>query len=159
VLMEQPTSAEGKRLARRHEKALALSDQDYRRVFTQEERRTWDTLRRDVEAIQRSRPQMPPSALAIIDRKAEPEPTWRLARGEFYANGEGLSLGFLTVLTRSRTPEDYWAAARRAIPSGRSTGQRRALAEWITDTEHGAGALLARVIVNRVWQHHFGEGL
>ena len=29
----------------------------------------------------------------------------------------------------------------------------------MTDVEHGAGALLARVIVNRVWQHHFGEGL
>jgi hypothetical protein len=33
------------------------------------------------------------------------------------------------------------------------------LAEWLTDPEHGAGELLARVIVNRLWQHHFGEGL
>ena len=29
----------------------------------------------------------------------------------------------------------------------------------MTDLDHGAGALLARVMVNRVWQHHFGEGL
>jgi hypothetical protein len=29
----------------------------------------------------------------------------------------------------------------------------------MTDLEHGAGALAARVIVNRVWQHHFGQGL
>src|SRR5439155_9997006 len=40
-----------------------------------------------------------------------------------------------------------------------STQQRRALAEWMTDIEHGAGALVARVIVNRAWQHHFGQGL
>jgi hypothetical protein len=33
------------------------------------------------------------------------------------------------------------------------------MAEWMTDLDHGAGALVARVIVNRVWQHHFGEGL
>lgn len=36
---------------------------------------------------------------------------------------------------------------------------RTALAGWLTDVEHGAGALLARVIVNRLWQHHFGTGL
>ena len=48
------------------------------------------------------------------------------------------------------------AAIRRANDT---TYQRKALADWITDVEHGAGALLARVIVNRVWQHHFGEGL
>ena len=33
------------------------------------------------------------------------------------------------------------------------------LASWLTDVEHGAGALLARVIVNRLWQHHFGRGI
>ncbi|MEZ6051680.1 MAG: DUF1553 domain-containing protein, partial [Planctomycetaceae bacterium] len=40
-----------------------------------------------------------------------------------------------------------------------TTYQRRAMADWITDVDHGAGPLLARVIVNRLWQHHFGEGL
>ena len=37
--------------------------------------------------------------------------------------------------------------------------QRRALAEWLTDVDHGAGHLLARVIVNRLWQHHLGTGI
>ena len=34
-----------------------------------------------------------------------------------------------------------------------------ALAQWITDTDHGAGNLLARVAVNRLWQHHMGRGI
>src|SRR5262249_51400659 len=37
--------------------------------------------------------------------------------------------------------------------------RRKALADWLTDTEYGAGHLLARVIVNRLWQHHLGHGL
>lgn len=36
---------------------------------------------------------------------------------------------------------------------------RVALAKWLTDVEHGAGALVARVCVNRLWQQHFGTGL
>jgi hypothetical protein len=159
LLKEHPDSEAAKKLFKRHEKALALSDADYRRVLTDDQRRQWDVLKNQVDAVQRSRPRSPPTALAIIDKKSQPEPTWLLNRGDFYAKKELLQVGFLTVLTGKRTPEDYWAAARRQVPSNQSTGQRRALADWITDVEHGAGPLLARVIVNRIWQHHFGEGL
>jgi hypothetical protein len=41
----------------------------------------------------------------------------------------------------------------------RSGFQRASLANWMTDTQHGAGHLAARVIVNRIWQHHFGRGI
>jgi Protein of unknown function (DUF1553)/Protein of unknown function (DUF1549)/Planctomycete cytochrome C len=159
LLKEQPASEAAKALAKRHQKALVLSDADYRGALTDDERRRWDELKSDLDAVRRSRPPSPPTALAIADKKPEPEPTWLLDRGDFYAKKERLQVGFLTVLTGARPPEDYWAAARRQIPPGHSTGQRRALAEWITDVEQGAGALLARVFVNRVWQHHFGEGL
>ena len=40
-----------------------------------------------------------------------------------------------------------------------TTYQRAAMAEWLTDVDRGAGSLVARVIVNRLWQYHFGEGL
>ena len=52
------------------------------------------------------------------------------------------------------------AAWQRSAPKGwRTSYRRRALAEWITDAKHGAGHLLARVIVNRLWQHHLGRGI
>ncbi|HYF00200.1 MAG TPA: DUF1553 domain-containing protein, partial [Planctomycetota bacterium] len=40
-----------------------------------------------------------------------------------------------------------------------SPSPRAAFARWLTDVDRGAGRLLARVVVNRVWQHHFGVGL
>jgi hypothetical protein len=43
--------------------------------------------------------------------------------------------------------------------NAKSSYQRAALARWLTHTETGAGSLVARVIVNRLWQHHFGRGL
>ena len=42
----------------------------------------------------------------------------------------------------------------RALPH--SSGRRTALADWLTRPDH---PLTTRVIVNRLWQHHFGRGL
>jgi hypothetical protein len=65
--------------------------------------------------------------------------------------------GFLQVLMRAPEAEKHW---QTPPPAGwRTSYRRRALAEWMTDVDAGAGQLLARVIVNRVWQHHFGRGL
>jgi mono/diheme cytochrome c family protein len=42
------------------------------------------------------------------------------------------------------------------LPAGGTSGRRLALASWLTDPRH---PLTARVLVNRVWMHHFGRGL
>ncbi len=104
-------------------------------------------------------PESGSEALVFQDQGGEPRATWLFSRGDFYDRDQPVQLGFLDVLMRGRTPDDYWTAARRDPPREGTTFQRKALAAWMTDVEHGAGALAARVIVNRVWQHHFGEGL
>jgi hypothetical protein len=65
---------------------------------------------------------------------------------------------FLRVLMRNGKDESYW---RQAPPPGwkRTSFRRAALANWLTDAKDGAGHLAARVLVNRLWQHHFGRGL
>jgi len=98
--------------------------------------------------------------LALRDRGPEPAPAWLLDRGLATAKKEPLTLGFLSAVgDGSRAPEDYLEEARGLVDTGRTTGQRAALALWLTDAEHGGGALAARVQVNRIWQHHFGRGL
>ena len=52
---------------------------------------------------------------------------------------------------------NHWIVSRP--PGARTSMKRSGVAGWITDTKSGAGHLLARVIVNRLWQHHFGRGI
>jgi hypothetical protein len=99
--------------------------------------------------------------LAYADTTATPLPTNILRRGSVTMPGEAVSLGFIDALTAKgyapvATPPPDSAAT---TASGPTTYQRAALARWITDAESGAGGLLARVMVNRLWQHHFGTGL
>jgi hypothetical protein len=101
----------------------------------------------------------PGKAFVMKDFGATPRPTFLLERGDLYLKKEPLELGFLTALQRDKSAADYVQSAKAAGGRQDTTYQRAAMAEWITDTKHGAGALLARVIVNRLWQHHFGEGL
>jgi hypothetical protein len=80
-----------------------------------------------------------------------------LRRGDASAKEGVATAGVLQVLTRHPDGIAHW---QRPDPTGAKTSHRRAaLARWITDIDAGAGHLAARVIVNRLWQHHFGEGL
>ncbi len=80
-----------------------------------------------------------------------------LYRGDTTQKVDVASQGFLQVLMRSPEREKSWI---EAPPAGATTSyRRRSLANWITDTERGPGHLLARVMANRLWQHHFHVGL
>jgi cytochrome c553 len=80
-----------------------------------------------------------------------------LRRGDVNQKDGIATPGVMQVLTRHADGAAHWqrssAAGATPIPP------RMALARWITDVDHGAGHLAARVIVNRLWQHHFGVGL
>jgi hypothetical protein len=88
--------------------------------------------------------------------------TWLFRRSDFYDREIEVHIGFPAMLSSGVDADEYWRQAKEAYSengTAKSTLQRRALADWITDTRRGGGALLARVFVNRVWHHHFGKGL
>ena len=83
---------------------------------------------------------------AYIGRLSQPGPTKRFHRGDPLQPREEVQPGGI---------EGIGSALR--LEKNAPEGQRRlSLAEWITDPSH---PLTRRVIVNRLWQHHFGEGL
>ena len=84
--------------------------------------------------------------------------TYHLNRGDPNQKQGEASQGFLKVLMRGGKQPATW---QETPPSDwkRTSFRRKSLSNWITDTENGAGNLLARVVVNRIWHHHFGSGL
>jgi hypothetical protein len=85
------------------------------------------------------------------------EKTHFLKRGDPNQKLDEATQGFLEVLITAPEQERHWQV--KPPPGSRTSFRRAALAGWITDEKQGAGHLLARVIVNRLWQHHFGRAI
>ena len=78
-----------------------------------------------------------------------------LKRGDVEQKGNDVGYGVLAALD----PGEADMQSRIEASGKGSADGRTGLAQWLTDVDSGAGGLLSRVIVNRLWQHHFGTGL
>ncbi len=92
-----------------------------------------------------------PRLFALWDR-GEPSPTYIYRRGDYQNAGAVVTPGPPAVLMSGQAPFTITPPFAGAA----STGRRLAFAQWLTQPEH---PLTARVFVNRVWKHHFGQGL
>ena len=90
----------------------------------------------------------PPMSPAIIDIGRDAPKTFIAIRGNPETPGAEVQPGFPTALGGGDVPEPPLHA--------QTTYRRKALAEWIANEEN---PLFARVMVNRIWQFHFGSGL
>jgi hypothetical protein len=88
--------------------------------------------------------------LGWTDVTRSPSPLHLLKKGESARPGEVVEPGVLSMIPTM----DH--AFESASPETRTTGRRLQLARWIVDPRH---PLTARVYANRLWQHHFGQGL
>ena len=120
----------------------------------------WPAEREDVTGIERqireaeSKRRKWGKLQALYD-VGPPPPTHLLIRGSERSPGAEVPPGFLRVLSRSETD----AVVTCGSPYEGTSGRRRALARWLTEPGSPALALAARVIVNRIWTHLFGQGI
>lgn len=92
-----------------------------------------------------------PKIRALWDR-GTPSPTYILRRGMPTNFGPEVEPGPPAVLMTAKLtyqPTPPWSGSNK-------TGRRLAFAKWLVDPDH---PLTSRVMVNRIWQHHFGTGL
>jgi hypothetical protein len=106
-------------------------------------RERWSDLMRKLAEFDREKPRDLPPGLVITDVGPVAAPTTIPGDPERRV----IEPAFLTVLG-SEPP--------KIEPLEASSGRRLALARWLTRPDH---PLAARVMANRVWQHHFGRGL
>jgi hypothetical protein len=133
-------TAEQNKLAGEAETLIKVTWDEIVGALTQEDRRRRTELRARIHALETQLPPPTPHAWTIADQDKIPA-THVLKRGDPKRKGGTVFPGVPRVLVPNE---------QLSVPD------RMALARWLTRPDH---PLTARVLVNRLWQHHFGRGL
>jgi len=142
---------EQRELLKAHAKAIEISDDDLAKRFP-EYMSLRDQVRKAIAEREKERPATLDKLAVFVETDPKPSVHHLLKRGLHSQPGDEVSPG--VPASFSTTSNTYRIATQQ---SGHiSTGRRTALANWITSPDN---PLFARVMVNRIWQHHFGTGL
>ncbi len=103
-----------------------------------------ESMKKKLEEAEAKAPEPLPSLYSVSDNFEKSTPIHVLARGDYQNKGQQVGMRPLGVLLPDGAPEITTQTPRKD------------LADWILQPDH---PLTARVIVNRVWQFHFGRGI
>jgi hypothetical protein len=129
---------------------LAIKDEELAKQFPE-----FAAVRTPVQkAIELRRKELPPPmerVAVLLDTDPKPPAHHILLRGVHSNPGPEVAPSVVTALDPRHT--FHVDSPGTAVAS---TGRRTAFARWVTSPEN---PLFARVMVNRIWQNHFGAGL
>jgi hypothetical protein len=138
-------------LLAKHAKEINVEAKVMRSAMPDATRQLWESVDRTMQTVVKAAPAPLPVGSGMADTGPDAPPIHLLFKGNFGMAREVVGPGFPSVLVEDR---DAWNGSEHAPPY--STGRRAALAEWMTRPEH---PLTARVMINRIWQGHFGRGI
>jgi hypothetical protein len=121
-------------------------------LMTPADRSKHESLEKTLRKLDSEKPRPLPVTAGLQDAAGTAPSTRVLIRGELNHPGEEVHPAWPVVLS----PGHRETRPAIAAPRPETTGRRTVLAKWIIDPKH---PLTARVMVNRLWQHHFGKGI
>lgn len=128
---------------------IEIDDEGAAKKLKGEAAKRYGELARELAKFDHLKPEPLPVAQTMIDNGSEAPKTHVLAVGNYNAPMDEVEPGFLSIL-------DPAPAVIRKPEGVDSSGRRSALANWLASPQN---PLSARVMVNRVWHHHFGRGI
>ncbi len=125
---------------------VKVTDAEVLQALAQPDRARRASLEAELKKV--PKPAALPLAMVLQNTNGPAPKTHLLVRGDYNNPREEVQAGVPEVLLAApRAPADQPEISSR---------RRRVLADWIASTNN---PLTARVMVNRIWQHHFGRGL
>ena len=100
------------------------------------------TRHQKISQLEKRKPK--PITTLVMKELKEPRPSFLFVNGDFTRPSTPVTPGFPAVLHKPNSTE------------ARTNLNRLDLAQWLVDPQN---PLMARVIVNRVWQQYFGHGI
>ena len=141
---EDDRTEEQARLAKEAESQISPVWYEIVPLMPQDTRRHRAALRQQLHALELHRPDPPAAAFAVANLE-EVQPSHVLQGGDYRRKGKAVTPGF---------PQAVGTLGLEAPSAG--PGRRSALARWLTSERN---PLVARVMVNRIWEFRMGRGL
>jgi len=147
---EEKRSALQNYLVEKFQEIVKITQQDLVKRFPDFKPET-ENAKKNIDALKKKL-QPKPQIRALFDMGGEPSTAYLLRRGNAQSPGDLVQPGVPSVLKAGLAP--YKVVTPEL--NRESSGRRLALARWLVQPNH---PLTARVMVNRIWMHHFGTGL
>lgn len=127
-------------------------------ILTAAEKAEWRAFNEKITRKKKAIERLEPQCMGLHNTDGPPfgpnaAATHVLIRGEYDHPGEMVEPGFLSAIEGHSKPAELLIDRYKMFPT---RGRRMTLANWIARPEN---PLTARVMVNRIWQFHFGRGM
>ncbi len=127
-------------------------------IFARDEKDRYFQFTERIGRLKKATERLEPLAMGLRNADGPPmgpnvPTTYVLNRGEYDSPGEPVEPGFLSAIEGHTKPAVLELDRYKMFPT---RGRRMTLGNWIASPNN---PLTSRVMVNRIWQHHFGRGI